>query len=366
MNLNDPLAVLEHGKSGVPGMGGGPQILDLVNADLPAGTEAIIAPMQGTVVSFDIEPGDEVYVGKLVLIMEAMKMEHEVRADISGVVQSLGVAAGDTIFQGHPLIYLQSMDVAVAEEGAKAEIDLDYIRPDLQEVFDRKGAGLDENRPEAVAKRYKTGRRTARENVADLCDEGTFIEYGSVVIAGQRRRRSIEDLIKNTTGDGMVAGLGQINGQLFDEKRSRALIMSYDYMVLAGTQGMKNHDKKDRLFEIAEKYRLPTVLFAEGGGGRPGDTDGSGVAGLDCLAFTYFARLSGLVPVVGITTGRCFAGNAVLLGCCDVIIATEGSNIGIGGPAMIEGGGLGVFTPDEVGPVDVQIENGVVDIACSR
>jgi acetyl-CoA carboxylase carboxyltransferase component len=198
--------------------------------------------------------------------------------------------------------------------------------------------------------------------VADLCDEGTFVEYGSVVLAGQRRRRSIEDLIKNTTGDGMVAGLGQINGSLFPEERSRAMIMSYDYMVLAGTQGMKNHDKKDRLFEVAEQFQLPVVLFAEGGGGRPGDTDGSGVAGLDCLAFTYFARLSGLVPTVGITTGRCFAGNAVLLGCCDVIIATKGSNIGIGGPAMIEGGGLGVFTPDEVGPMDVQVPNGVVDI----
>jgi acetyl-CoA carboxylase carboxyltransferase component len=173
----------------------------------------------------------------------------------------------------------------------------------------------------------------------------------------------MDDLIKNTTGDGMVAGLGQINGDLFPEERSRAMVMSYDYMVLAGTQGMKNHDKKDRLFEVAEQQRLPTVLFAEGGGGRPGDTDGTGVAGLDCLAFTYFARLSGLVPVVGITTGRCFAGNAVLLGCCDVIIATEGSNIGIGGPAMIEGGGLGVFTPDEVGPMDVQVPNGVVDIA---
>jgi acetyl-CoA carboxylase carboxyltransferase component len=141
------------------------------------------------------------------------------------------------------------------------------------------------------------------------------------------------------------------------------MIMSYDYMVLAGTQGMKNHAKKDRLFEIAEQYRLPTVLFAEGGGGRPGDTDGSGVAGLDCWAFTYFARLSGLVPIVGITTGRCFAGNAVLLACCDVIIATQGSNIGIGGPAMIEGGGLGIFKPEEVGPMDVQVPNGVVDIA---
>ena len=198
------------------------------------------------------------------------------------MVERLGVAAGDTVFEGHPLIVLRKQDVAVAVEDESEELDLDYIRPDLQEVFDRKGAGLDENRPEAVAKRYKTGRRTARENVADLCDEGTFVEYGSVVVAGQRRRRSMEDLIKNTTGDGMVAGLGQINGDLFAEDHSRAMIMSYDYMVLAGTQGMKNHDKKDRLFEVAEQFKLPVVLFAEGGGGRPGDTDGSGVAGLDC------------------------------------------------------------------------------------
>ncbi len=157
-------------------------------------------------------------------------------------------------------------------------------------------AGHDESRPEAVAKRHKLGYRTARENIADLCDEGSFMEYGSVVVAGQRRRRSMEDLIKNTTGDGMVCGLGQINGQLFSPSQARALVVSYDYMVLAGTQGIKNHAKKDRLFELAKQNRLPTVLFAEGGGGRPGDTDGSGVAGLDCWAFTYFARLSGLVP----------------------------------------------------------------------
>lgn len=362
VDANDPLAVLEHGKSGLTSASSGPAQAELMPEQIGSGEAAIAAPMQGTVVSFEVEPGDEVYAGKLVLVMEAMKMEHEVRADISGVVERLGVGPGDTVFEGHPLIVLREQEVASADEETDEVLDLDYIRPDLQEVFDRKGAGLDENRPEAVAKRRKTGRRTARENVADLCDEGTFVEYGSVVLAGQRRRRSIEDLIKNTTGDGMVAGLGQINGSLFPEERSRAMIMSYDYMVLAGTQGMKNHDKKDRLFEVAEQFQLPVVLFAEGGGGRPGDTDGSGVAGLDCLAFTYFARLSGLVPTVGITTGRCFAGNAVLLGCCDVIIATKGSNIGIGGPAMIEGGGLGVFTPDEVGPMDVQVPNGVVDV----
>lgn len=359
----DPLAVLEHGKSGALGAAGGPTVLTLVDADLPPGMAAITAPMQGTLVSFEVQPGDEVYEGMLVMIMEAMKMEHEIHADVSGVVDRLGVEPGDAVFEGHPLVYLQEGEVASAGEASAAELDLDYIRPDLQEVLDRKAAGLDENRPQAVAKRRKTGHRTARENVADLCDEGTFIEYGSVVLAGQRRRRSIEDLIKNTTGDGMVCGLGQVNGELFAEHQARTMIMSYDYMVLAGTQGMKNHAKKDRLFEMAEHYRLPTVLFAEGGGGRPGDTDGSGVAGLDCWAFTLFARLSGLVPIVGITTGRCFAGNAVLLGCCDVIIATEGSNIGIGGPAMIEGGGLGVYRPEEVGPMDVQVPNGVVDIA---
>ncbi len=359
----DPLAVLEHGKSGAMAGADGPTVLALVEADLPPGVAAITAPMQGTVVSFEVQPGDAVFNGMLVIIMEAMKMEHEIRAEVSGVVDRLGVAPGDAVFEGHPLIYLQEGEVAAAGEEDAAELDLDYIRPDLQEVLDRKAAGYDESRPQAVAKRRKTGHRTARENVADLCDEGTFVEYGSVVLAGQRRRRSIEDLIENTTGDGMVCGLGQVNGSLFPEHKARTMIMSYDYMVLAGTQGMKNHAKKDRLFEVAEHYRLPTVLFAEGGGGRPGDTDGSGVAGLDCWAFTFFARLSGLVPIVGITTGRCFAGNAVLLGCCDVIIATEGSNIGIGGPAMIEGGGLGVFRPEEVGPMDVQVPNGVVDIA---
>jgi acetyl/propionyl-CoA carboxylase alpha subunit/acetyl-CoA carboxylase carboxyltransferase component len=363
LDAADPLAVLDHGKSGAASTASAPQALALVEEALPPGVVTVTSPMQGTVVSFDVAPGDAVYAGMQVLVMEAMKMEHVVESAVSGVVQRLGVNPGDTVFEGHPLVYLNEAEVARGAEGAVQDLDLDYVRPDLQEVFDRKAAGYDENRPEAVAKRRKTGHRTARENVADLCDPGTFVEYGSVVVAGQRRRRSMEDLIKNTTGDGMVCGLGQVNGELFAEDRARTLVMSYDYMVLAGTQGIKNHEKKDRMFELAEDYRLPTVLFAEGGGGRPGDTDGSGVAGLDCWAFTYFAQLSGLVPIVGITTGRCFAGNAEMLACCDVIIATEGSKIGIGGPAMIEGGGLGIFKPEDVGPMDVQVPNGVVDIA---
>ena len=161
----------------------------------------------------------------------------------------------------------------------------------------------------------------------------------------------------------MIGGIGTVNGHLFQGHAAQVVAVSYDYTVLAGTQGVLNHRKKDRLFELAESMRLPVVFFTEGGGGRPGDTDQIGVSLLDGWAFYYLGRLSALVPLVGINAGYCFAGNAAVLGCCDVVIATADSNIGMGGPAMIEGGGLGVFDPKEIGPMSVQQFNGVVDIA---
>jgi len=238
-------------------------------------------------------------------------------------------------------------------------VDNDNARADLEEVHARHAITLDAARPEAVARRRKTHQRTARENIDDICDAGTFVEYGPLVIAAQRKRRTIEDLIKNTPADGMVVGLGSVNGNLFPPENSRCALMAYDFTVLAGTQGHQNHRKTDRMIQIAQELRLPLVLFAEGGGGRPGDTDG----GFSSKTFYDFPRLSGLVPLLGITSGRCYAGNASLLGCCDVVIATKGSNIGMGGPAMIEGGGLGIFRPEEIGPLEVQMRNGVVDVA---
>jgi acetyl-CoA carboxylase carboxyltransferase component len=235
-------------------------------------------------------------------------------------------------------------------------------RPDLLALEQRLAFTLDAARPEAVAKRHALGLRTARENIADLCDPGSFIEYGALAIAAQTRRRPLDDLIRNTPADGMVTGLGSVNGSLFGAEASRCAVMAYDATVLAGTQGMRNHQKTDRLVEVALQQRLPVVLFAEGGGGRPGDTDSTAIAGLHLTSFASYARLSGQVPVVGIAAGRCFAGNAALLGCSDVVIATRGSNIGMGGPAMVEGGGLGVFKPEDIGPSEVQARNGVIDV----
>src|SRR5271156_3988235 len=360
IDASDPLAVLHHGKSGSDAPSPiaatttvvTPQVHDIT---APENTVAIEAPMQGTIVSVDVREGDRVHRGQQLFVMEAMKMEHVIAADKSGIVRRITVAKGDAIFEGHPLAFIEEADVETTHSAEAGEVDLNRVRPDLAEVVERHALGLDPSRPDAVARRRKTGQRTTRENIDDLCDPGTFVEYGPLVIAAQRRRRTIEDLVKNTPADGMVAGIGRVNGALFEESKAQCILMSYDYTVLAGTQGQQNHRKKDRMFEIAEKSRLPVVFFTEGGGGRPGDTDGLGVAGLDCMAFNYWGKLSGLVPLVGINSGRCFAGNAALLGCCDVVIATKGSNIGMGGPAMIEGGGLGIFRPEEVGPLDVPV-----------
>lgn len=322
---------------------------------------AISAPLLGTIVSIAVTPGTVVAAGDELIVMEAMKMEHVITAPSGGQVTSVDVAVGGSVSEGGVLLGFVSDGSDVAAETSDEAIDLDRIRPDLAESIERHSFGLDENRAAKVERRHATGKRTARENLADLIDDGTFVEYGPLVVAAQRKRRSIADLIEKTPGDGLVGGIGQVNGEQFGDE-GQCVVTTYDYMVLAGTQGHQNHRKKDRLFELAHRLQLPVILFAEGGGGRPGDTDGVQVAGLDCLAFQLFAELSGHVPLIGINGGYCFAGNAALLGCCDVVIATEGSNLGMGGPAMIEGGGLGVFQPTEVGPIDVQRSNGVVDI----
>ena len=351
----DPLAILAHGKretaAAVP-----------AGAPLPAGVHAVAAPILGAVVSIDVATGDRVKRGQQLAVLEAMKMEHVVASAVAGVVREVRVIPGDTALEGAALMLIEALDTQSDASAVATTLDLDTVRPDLAELQQRRALTLDPARPDAVDKRHRLGLRTARENIADLCDEGSFHEYGAFVVAAQRSRRTMQDLIARTPADGLVMGIGRVNGALFADADARCVVMSYDYTVLAGTQGSKNHEKKDRMFELTAQWRLPLVVFAEGGGGRPGDTDVVTSGMLHIKAFTLLAKLSGLVPLVSIVSGRCFAGNAVVAGCCDVIIATEKTSLGMGGPAMIEGGGLGVFHPDEVGPTSVQRRNGVIDI----
>ncbi len=356
----DPLAVLAYGQGSkrdmpTPAPGG--------EATLPEGMLAVRAPLQGTVVVVSVEEGASVMRGTQLAVMEAMKMEHVIAAEAAGIVRGVLVAPGDTIWEHQMLLTLEAVDVAGEAVVATETLDLDIIRPDLAEVLARRALTRDEKRPEFVARRRKTKQRTVRENVEDLVDAGTFVEYGPLVVAAQRQRRGLEDLLARSPADGLVTGVGRINGHLFEDPAARAAVMAYDYTVFAGTQGVHNHWKTDRMIDVAEQGRMPLVLFAEGGGGRPGDMDYGGFIGFN--TFHHFGQLSGLVPMVGIVSGRCFAGNAALLGICDVIIATADANIGMGGPAMIEGGGLGVFAPEEIGPISVQRANGVVDLAAT-
>ena len=330
-----------------------------------AAMQQIRSPLQAQIVHWLVAPGDLVRTGDVVVILEAMKMEHEVRAPADGRLTELMFAAGEAVNTGDVLFISErkthiprGLEPEIAHKEvpeAESARAADAPRSDLQRLLARQAFTQDANRAAPIAKRHALGMRSARENIAALCDAGSFIEYGALAVAAQRNRRSEEDLIQNTPADGMVTGIGSIHGR-------QVVVMAYDATVLAGTQGMRNHQKTDRLLGIALQNRLPVVLFAEGGGGRPGDVDMPIVAGLHVATFASYARLNGQVPVVGIVAGRCFAGNAALLGCSDVIIATRGSNIGMGGPAMVEGGGLGVFRPDDIGPASVQHGNGVIDI----
>ena len=327
------------------------------------------APMQAQVVQWQVSVGDVVQAGDVLLVLEAMKMEHELRAQADGTVTQRYFETGEIVNSNDLLLILEHHNHIIRrlEPNLSSSLSTPSVRADLQTVIDRLAYTQDAQRPDAVGKRHALGLRTARENIADVCDTDefgniSFLEYGTLAIAAQRARRTHDDLIASTPADGMVTGIASINGDLIDAERAKAVVMAYDATVLAGTQGLRNHQKTDRLLGIALQNKLPVVLFAEGGGGRPGDTDAAVVAGLHVTTFASFARLHGHVPVIGITTGRCFAGNAALLGCCDVIIATNNSNIGMGGPAMVEGGGLGVFKPEQIGPSSVQHTNGVIDI----
>ena len=345
----------------------------------------IESPLHSRLGSWQVRVGDHVHALDVLVILEAMKMEHELRAPVAGQVAALLCEVGEMVEAGQVLLRVEPLPQAagaasgVTPAPAPTPASVSPVpanrtndtpaaamdgsaRADLQRVLQRHALTLDTSRAAAMAKRHALGLRSARENIADLCDTGSFREYGALAVAAQATRRDADDLMRNTPADGMVTGIGKVNGQLFDAERASAVVMAYDATVLAGTQGMRNHQKTDRLLAIAPQNRLPVVLFAEGGGGRPGDVDMPIVAGLHVATFASFARLNGRVPVLGIVAGRCFAGNAALLGCCDVVIATQGSNIGMGGPAMVEGGGLGAFRPEQIGPSDVQHANGVIDV----
>ncbi len=338
----------------------------------PEGSTTIEAHLQGTIVSIDVAPGDLVRPGQQLLVMEALKMEHVIAATVGGAVRGIPVAVGDTVFPGAPLAFIEEGTVDLDAADDANEVDLDAIRPDLAEVQARHELTADEARPWAIERRRARGQRTARENVADLCDPGSFLEYGALAVPSDVNR-PLQTLLERYPGDGLVAGLGSINGDLFSDPAVRCGVIAYDYTVLAGTQGRLNHSKSDRVLDVAAELRAPVVIFTEGGGGRAhgggGDPHGgpgtgsSGWGGLQTPTWRKLGQLSGLVPTVAINSGYSFAGNAALVGSCDVVIATANSSIGMGGPAMIEGGGLGVYTPDEVGPMSVQRANGVVDVA---
>jgi acetyl/propionyl-CoA carboxylase alpha subunit len=324
--------------------------------------EQLISPVPGRLVQWLFQPGDTVRAGQVCAIVEAMKMEHEVLAPGDAQIACHMIEPGAIVQANQPLGLLQATKGTQYEEAASQMPATPS--PAWIELQSRQALLADCARPQAMAKRHASGLMSARESLALLLDADSLREYGGFAIAAQRSRRSLDDLVANTPADGLITGIGTINADQLKAPSAQVAVMAYDYTVLAGTQGMFNHKKSDRLLSLAQRHKLPVVIFAEGGGGRPGDVDWLGVAGLDCTTFWHYGRLEGVVPRIAVVAGRCFAGNAALAGASDLVIATRDSSIGMGGPAMIEGGGLGVVAADAVGPSKVQSANGVIDVLC--
>ena len=333
----DPLALFDHDARVKSEQAPSVHVPEAPEVVGPEGAVGLSSPIQGTIVSVDVAVDDAVRKGQQVAVIEAMKMEHVIAADRDGIVRRITMAAGDVVRESYPIVFVEEAEVSGEGASAAEEIDPDHIRDDLRQLYERHALVLDENRPEAVEKRYGRGYRMPRENIDQLMDPGSFKEYWPLIVARQHKRYDMDTLRRDTPADGLIAGIGTINGDLFDAEQARAMVVHYDYTVLAGTQGGRNHYKQDRMFELASRFRIPVVLFGEGGGGRPGDDSiGPGVA-FDTHTFTQFSKLSGLVPMVSVINGRTFAGNTALVACCDVIIATERTTVAMGGPAMIEG-----------------------------
>ncbi|KRP18118.1 MAG: biotin carboxylase [SAR92 bacterium BACL16 MAG-120619-bin48] len=330
----------------------------------------INAPLAAAVVSVDVSQGQTVSEGQLIATLESMKMQTAILAPTAGIISALTVALGETVQAGQRLATLTAGAGQETLAQTPAEI-LDTVdvnaKSPLAHIYQQHSNTLDHHRQEAVAKRHSKGYRSARENLQDLCDENSFVEYGQLAVAAQRGRKSLDALRSETAADGVITGLATINHSLFGPVASQVAVVINDYTVLAGTQGYFHHKKIDRILEQAKRHSLPVIMYTEGGGGRPGDTDvKTQIAGLDVSSFARWAALSGQVPLVAVNNGYCFAGNAALFGCADIRIATQQSWIGMAGPAMIEGGGLGSYKPTDIGPIDVQAKNGVVSLVADN
>ena len=326
----------------------------------------ITSPLAAAVISVDVKVGEPIAKGQPLVNLESMKMQTLVTAPEDAVVTAVLVANGDTIQVGQMLFEIEATSAA-SQSTAQGAAEQPASGSLLEELQAQLAYSSDVMRADAVQRRHKKGYRSARENLADLCDKDSFVEYGQLAVAAQRERKDAESLKVETPGDAVITGLATINSAEFGTQASQVAVIVNDYSVLAGTQGYFHHKKIDRILDQAGKFGFPVVMYTEGGGGRPGDTDvKTQIAGLDVPTFARWASLSGQVPLIAVNNGYCFAGNAALFGCADIRIATKTSWIGMAGPAMIEGGGLGRFAPTEIGPIAIQAENGVVDLVADN
>jgi acetyl-CoA carboxylase carboxyltransferase component len=213
------------------------------------------------------------------------------------------------------------------------------LRPLVEDLHARRAAIMLGGGEEKVAKQHAQGKLTARERLALLIDDGTFVELG---IHGRPHfsQRAMEG--KEAPADGVITGYGKIDGRL-------TAVCAYDFTVMAGSMGMTGEIKVSRLRELALTKRMPFVWLLDSAGARVQEAAGSVFAGSGHL-FREEVIMSGVIPQVAALMGPCAAGTAYIPGLADFVPMVKGrGSMALAGPHLVRAAVGEDVTQEELG-----------------
>ncbi|GGV10962.1 pyruvate carboxylase [Actinomadura cremea] len=319
----------------------------------PEGTDAVVAPMQGTVVTLEASEGDRVAPGARLMVLEAMKMEHVVRAGSGGIVRKVVPAKGDLVDEGAPLFFVEPADVTgaaaereTADAGWAAEVEEIHRR---REFAHRMGG------PEKVARQHASGRLTVRERVELLVDPGSFAEIGSLTGFAEHDG---DGRLTSLLPANFVAGTARIDGR-------KVVLGADDFTVRGGSGDAAIHAKQVYSEEYAREMRLPVVRLLDGASG------GGSVKMAQEAGFTYVpvnpawdavVDNMSLVPVVAACLGPTVGLGAARLVMSHLSVMVEGiGQLFTAGPPVVRGGTGEDLTKEELGGAGIHRNNGAIE-----
>ena len=213
------------------------------------------------------------------------------------------------------------------------------LRPLVEDLQERRARIALGGGEEQIARQHEQEKLTARERLALLIDEGTFVELG-IHARPHFSQRAMEG--RDAPADGVITGYGKVDGRL-------VAVCAYDFTVMAGSMGMTGELKVTRLRELALTKRIPFIWLLDSAGARIQEAVGSLFAGSGHL-FREEVVMSGVIPQVAALMGPCAAGTAYIPGLADFVPMVKGrGSMALAGPHLVRAAVGEDVTQEELG-----------------